>query len=220
MKRLTKGILYARNIFHSTMSGMADAIETARDGEKYRRAIARDGFMFPLPQFIKRSIIRKAVREHACIDFVETGTYLGDTPWALRHDLECIYTIELSEELATIARRRFKNHPTIKVVAGDSSEKLREIVPLLKRKTLYWLDGHFSAGITAQGAVDCPIFAELETILTSSKALWVILIDDARCFGAEKDYPSVPRLRDFILQYCPTASLTIEHDIIQVLPYS
>ena len=217
MNCLTKSVLFARNTFHAMAPGLADGLESARAAEKYRRAVAQTGFQLPLPQFIKRSIIKKMLLELGCRAFVETGTYLGDTPWALRADLEEIHTIELSAELAAIARRRFRHYPNIHIVEGDSGEKLLNIVPQLKQKTLFWLDGHYSAGITAQGSVNCPIFAELKTILTGCQAPWVILIDDARCFGADKDYPSIPELQTCVSQLRPTASFTVENDIIRIV---
>jgi len=39
--------------------------------------------------------------------FIETGTFLGDTPWAFRNSFKEIYTIELSETLAKLALNRF-----------------------------------------------------------------------------------------------------------------
>ena len=217
MNRFTRSVLLARNTLHSLCPNLADGLESARAAEKYRRAVARTGFQLPLPQFIKRSIIKKMLLEHGCGAFVETGTYLGDTPWSLRSDMEEIYTIELSVELAAIARRRFRNYTNIHIVEGDSGEKLRDIVPLLKRKTLFWLDGHYSAGITAKGSVNCPIFAELRTILTGCQAPMVILIDDARCFGNDNDYPAIQELQACINKFCPTASISVENDIIRVV---
>lgn len=184
--------------------------------EQYRRTIAEKGFQVPLPQFIKRSIIKKFIIEHKCCALVETGTYLGDTPWALRNDLEAIYSIELSPDLASLAKRRFRNHPKIEIIAGDSGQKLRDIVPRLESKTLFWLDGHYSAGITAQGSVNCPIFEELETVLSICVVPWVILIDDARCFGADNDYPAIPELKAYIHNWCPAAFINVENDIIIV----
>ncbi|MEI6395030.1 MAG: hypothetical protein WCT12_28470 [Verrucomicrobiota bacterium] len=218
MNRQKQFVLFVRNAIHAIAPNLADGIESARAAEEYRRAIAKTGFQVPLPQFIKRSIIKKILVEHGCRILVETGTFLGDTPWTLRKDLDEIYTIELSPELVALARNRFRNYPGINIVEGDSGERLREIVPRLKSKTLFWLDGHYSAGITAKGNVNCPILAELETILTGCLVPWVILIDDARCFGGDdRDYPSILELNAYIGKYCPTASITVENDIIRVV---
>jgi hypothetical protein len=194
-----------------------DRIEVARAAEQYRRETSRTGFKVPLPHFIKRSIIMKAFLEGDCKIFVETGTYLGDTPWALRAHAEETYTIEVSAELAAIARRRFSNFPHIRVVEGDSSERLREIMPRLGKKTLFWLDGHYSAGITGRGDVNCPIFAELEAILMGGCTMpSIILVDDARCFGVDADYPSLRELESYIDRLRPGAIFTRENDIVRV----
>jgi hypothetical protein len=191
MKITTKISILFRNALYSVVPNLADKLESSLAAESYRPAIAKQGFQVPLPQFIKRSIIKKVFLEHECRVLVETGTYLGDTPWAFRNDLAAIYSIELSSDLAALAKRRFRNYSNIGIVAGDSGEKLRDIVPQLKLKTLFWLDGHYSAGITAKGRVDCPIFEELEALLTGCPVPWVVLIDDARCFGIDRDYPAI-----------------------------
>ena len=216
MRTITKYSISLRNALHSIAPNFADRMESRSAIEQYRRLIAEKGFQVPLPQFIKRSIIKKIILEHNCHALVETGTYLGDTPWALRNDLEAIYSIELSADLAALAQRRFKHYPKVEIVVGDSGQKLRDIVPRLKSKTLFWLDGHYSAGFTAQGKVDCPIFDELETILRNCSVSWVILIDDARCFGVDRDYPSISELSTYIKNRCSDASIVVENDIIRV----
>ncbi len=212
----TKIAIILRNALHSIAPNLISKIETNREAEFYRIKILNKGFQLPLPQFIKRSIIKKIIIDHNCRTLVETGTYLGDTPWHLKNELDLIYSIELSHDLASLAKRRFRNYPKVKIVSGDSAQKLREIVPKLESKTVFWLDGHFSGGITAQGLLDCPIFDELETILTDCPVPWVILIDDARCFGFNRDYPSVSELKEFINKKFPDASFSMENDIIRV----
>ena len=85
---------------------------------------------------------------------VETGTYYGDMIYAQLDNFSRIYSIELSERLYRKAKRRFKKNESVTLLHGDSSEVLHEIVPKFKEPVLFWLDGHYSGGITAQGKLD------------------------------------------------------------------
>lgn len=209
-------LLGFRNLCHLIVPSLAGMLEDWRKTELYRRHILRHGFLMPLPPFIKRSIILRYALDYGCKTLVETGTQYGDTPWLFRNRFETIYTIELSPTLADMARKRFWRHPNIKVVEGDSGEKLAELLPMLQSKTLFWLDGHYSAGLTAQADKDCPIFEELRSIAKFCPVPYVILIDDARCFGKDKDYPSLEALFTFIHQEMLGYAIKVEYDFICV----
>jgi hypothetical protein len=67
----------------------------------------------------------------------------------------------------------------------------------IDQPALFYLDGHYSGGITARAAKDTPIYEELSHIFEHDPR-HVIVIDDARCFGRDPDYPSLHELREFI----------------------
>jgi len=209
--------LVLRNISHRCLPTLAGLLEDWRKAALYRRHIIKHGFLMPLPPFIKRSIILRYALDHHCKTLVETGTQYGDTPYLFRNRFETIYTIELSPTLAAMARRRFRRFPHIKVVEGDSGQKLAELLPMLQSKTLFWLDGHYSAGLTARGATDCPIYGELKSIAQLCKVPCVVLIDDARCFGHDKDYPSLEELQAFIGKWMPGYKMGVNNDIIYLV---
>jgi hypothetical protein len=212
--------LALRNLGHRWMPIVAGALEDWRKTVLFRRHIQRHGFLMPLPPFIKRSIILRYALDHNCKTLVETGTQYGDTPWLFRNRFESIYTIELSPMLATMARARFRNLPHVNVVEGDSGLKLAELLPNLHSKAIFWLDGHYSAGLTARGSTDCPIFAELKSIASLCKVPFVVLIDDARCFGHDKDYPSLQELEAFVGGLMPGYTMGVNNDIICLVPES
>ena len=172
----------------------------------------------PLPPFIKRSIILRYALDHHCKTLVETGTQYGDTPYLFRDEFDTIYTIELSSSLAAMARKRFRPFPHIQVIEGDSGQKLAELLPRLRSKALFWLDGHYSAGLTARGSKDCPIYAELHSIASLCKVPFVVLIDDARCFGNDRDYPSLQELKNFVGELMPAYTMGVNNDIIYAVP--
>ncbi len=211
-------LLNLRGFAHRLAPNFAGMLEDWRKTELYRRHILRHGFLMPLPPFIKRAIVLRYALDHGCRTLVETGTQYGDTPWLFRHRFESIYTIELSPMLASMARTRFRKYPHINVVEGDSGKKLAELLPNLQSKTLFWLDGHYSAGLTARGPSDCPIYAELQSIADLCPVSYVILIDDARCFGRDKDYPSLTELESFVQAAFPQHETRVSSDIISITP--
>ena len=129
-----------------------------------------------------------------------------------------LYSIELGKELCAKAQKRFKSLKHIQILQGDSADELPKITKLLTERSLFWLDGHFSAGITAQGDKDTPIFSELNTIIDANDLEHIILIDDARCFVGKNDYPKLSELEKFVNSKRSNLSITVENDIIQIFP--
>jgi hypothetical protein len=81
--------------------------------------------------------------------------------------------------------------------------------------TLFWLDGHWSGGITAQGDKDTPVVAECEAVLSHHVQGHVILVDDARCFTGENDYPTIAGMRALCGRH-PGMTFEVEDDVIRV----
>lgn len=179
--------------------------------------LSADGWSAPLPPLLKRSFLRGIARDQKARVFVETGTYLGDTTWWFRNDFERLYTVEVDRFLNDQAKARFARMGHIEAMLGDSSSVLVDIVPRIESKAMYWLDGHYSAGITGTGKSHCPIMAELDAIYRHARAPFVIVIDDARCFGDDPAYPSVGAVRDRIASLSNGLDVvTIENDMIIV----
>jgi hypothetical protein len=173
----------------------------------------------PPPHVQKQKVLRQYARRYRLRTLVETGTYLGDMVDALKGDFERIISIELSPMLHEKARHRFANEGNIELVQGDSGSAMRTIMKQLTMPTLFWLDGHYSGDITARGQLDTPVLHELEHIFSgASPDRHVILIDDARCFGTEPSYPNLAELSALVHRHCPTASFTVEDDIVRIAP--
>lgn len=119
--------------------------------------------------------------------FVETGTYLGETVnKADQLGFKLIHTIEVQQELWTQAVNKFTK-PHIKCWFGDSGNVLSVILHYLKEPAVFWLDGHWSQGITGKGAKDVPLYEELQHIKNHFIKNHTILIDDVRLFGNDQD---------------------------------
>ena len=87
-------------------------------------------------------------------------------------------------------------------------------MPEIKTRALLWLDGHYSGGITAKGSIESPVFKELDAVFTNNNHKHVILIDDARLFTGQRDYPTMSELEEFVKNKNPQYNIKIDTDII------
>jgi hypothetical protein len=172
----------------------------------------------PPPHIIKQRVLKAYANEYNLKVLVETGTCYGDMVEAMKESFEQIYTVELSRPLFEFAKKRFATDKHIEVIQGDSGRELEKIVKKINQPALFWLDGHYSAGITAKGDKVTPIYDELDHIFNSGKIGHVILIDDARLFGTDHDYPSMEDLEKFIRSKRDNVKITIQDDSIRILP--
>ena len=69
----------------------------------------------------------------------------------IKDNFEHIVSIELDKELYENAAKFFRKDKHIEIIQGDSSKVLPEILKNINQRCLFWLDGHFSGGITAKG---------------------------------------------------------------------
>ena len=94
-----------------------------------------------------------------------------------------------------------------------------EILSQIEEPCLFWLDGHYSEGITAKGEKETPILEELKHIFNHPIEDNIILIDDARCFTGYGDYPNIEGLKAVLLSRYPDNAFSIEDDIIRTHKY-
>ena len=114
--------------------------------------------------------------------FVESGTYLGETIFTMEKYFDQLYTIEINEKFYNNVKNKY-NGNKINFYLGASEDKLTEICNLLKENTIFFLDGHWSAGDTGKGEKDCPLYEELNVINELFKHNGIIIVDDVRLFG-------------------------------------
>jgi hypothetical protein len=177
----------------------------------------RQGRPVPPPPQVKRNELRRYARDHRLRTVVETGTYLGEMTAAIAKHVDRVITIELSPELAARARARFTNVANVTVLEGDSGKLLPSVLEELSEAALFWLDGHYSEGVTARGDEETPIRAELNAILRHEVRSHTLLIDDAREFvgGA---YPSLAEVEEMVCALAPDYDMEVRDDIIRITP--
>jgi hypothetical protein len=165
---------------------------------------------------LKKTAIREYQTMYGYRILIETGTYYGAMIYAQLNYFDFIYSIELSKELYEKASKRFKKYNKVHLYHGDSATELGKIMKDIAAPAIFWLDGHYSGGETAKGEKECPITDELEHILSQSLP-HIILIDDARCFIGENDYPTIEELQQYLAKKKINHSFEVKDDIIRIV---
>ncbi len=63
-----------------------------------------------------------------------------------------VYSVEIGDDLYNAAKQKFRNSKNVHLFHGDSGKVLAELLYRIDQPALFWLDGHYSAGITAKGS--------------------------------------------------------------------
>ncbi len=178
----------------------------------------------PPPHIVKRMTVLEYANRFNAETFVETGTYLGDMVYAVRNSFKEIFSIELSKHLYDLVKKRFAEYDHIQLINGDSYDELKNVIDRIGGTCVFWLDGHYSGGITAKGKKDAPIIEEINAIFDSDLDNYVILIDDARTFsgggvcpiGNKNDYPTIKQIQKIVHDKCDDYVINTKDDIIRV----
>ncbi|NMW22178.1 MAG: hypothetical protein HKK67_11225 [Chlorobiaceae bacterium] len=169
----------------------------------------------PSPNFIKQAcLIRNSIPNAT---WIETGTFLGQTTELLSKNASKVYSIEPEPTLFANAKKHFSGYKNVSILNGTSEDVFPGLLPKIKGDVNFWLDGHYSAGITFKGPQSTPIIDELrnisENLINFNKIC--ILVDDVRCFNLNipefSAYPSIELLVDFARSH--KLNWHIEHDI-------
>jgi hypothetical protein len=157
------------------------------------------------------------------VSFVETGTGDGSgVAAAAAAGFKPIYSVELLEELATVARIKFGRNQDVWILNGDSRVELPGILEKLPPgPCLFWLDAHFAGADYGMGEYDgdkdlgrrMPLREELLAIAKARpQARDVILIDDARLFR-----PGPYGAGDLPAEWPPLAGIERSLDFVRAL---
>ncbi|OGO17025.1 MAG: hypothetical protein A2Z15_04305 [Chloroflexi bacterium RBG_16_50_11] len=173
------------------------------------------GRPIPSPELAKHRTVREYARKFSLKTMVETGTYYGDTVNATKNLFHSIATVEINEAFYRKAKRRFARFGHIKVLCGDSSQLMPQILGGVSKPCLFFLDAHYPSGTTIK-ALETPLMKELTDILDHPVKDHVILIDDARLCVGKGDWPDVSDLRGLVLKHRPDWVFENKHDIIRI----
>jgi hypothetical protein len=136
-----------------------------------------------MPADIEGKIFKKYKKNTTL--FIETGTYIGDgIKSAINAGFENIISIEISKFQYDYCEKMFKDNKNVSLFLGDSREVLHNILSndIIKNQGIFfWLDAHFSGGVTGGEGIRETLYKELEIILEytkENKVNAVIAIDD------------------------------------------
>ena len=166
------------------------------------------------PHFVKRRLVKRYRQQYGLRVFCETGTYLGEMVRGVRTEFREIHSIELDAKLFSAAQAMFRRDANVHLYQGDSGELLGRVAAGIFEPCLFWLDAHFSGGITAKQDTETPIEREIQAIQAHWVSGSVILIDDARCFTGTGDYPAYAKVKALLEKVDGDLEVTVEHDII------
>jgi hypothetical protein len=127
-------------------------------------------------------------------NFVETGCYEGKgIRCAFGTGYEKVHSCDIGEKYVTMCQSKY---PDAQIVHSESMQFLKELLPTLKGRTLFWLDAHFPEMYGEDNDAEelkIPLIPEIELIKKYKKSYKndVILCDDMRTFRS----PDNPRYR-------------------------
>lgn len=139
----------------------------------------------------KMKRIKKLAKKYSCSNFIETGTFYGQTVSFASKIFKSVVSIEIYEPFYKLNDENFKDVNNVSILLGDSLSRLPEAIKLCDERVLFWLDGHYSGEGTGIGDATSPILGELDVIKDSQLKSAVIVIDDLRLFTGKGGYPTI-----------------------------
>jgi len=191
-----------------------------RQGESAILNWERDGRPIPPPPAYKQKRIQEVGKKFGARILIETGTNWGDTIASSLNNFDRIYSVELSTILYRHAVERFGQNRKVVLRHGDSAVELSNILSELRQPAVFWLDAHYSGEGTARANKTTPIIAELLGIFTHQIPNHAVLIDDARLFNGNDDYPTVDDCKMIAARLRPDHLFCVAEDLIEILPAS
>lgn len=138
--------------------------------------------------------------------FIETGTFKGKTTSWAAANFNKVFTIEYSKVLYEIVLKKFSLYPNVTCLFGSSPERLPEILNIIDKPAIFWLDAHWCGGSTYGVVDECPLLEEIALIIQKNES-HIIIIDDARLFlkapskfHSEDQWPGINEIVALLLQ--------------------
>lgn len=170
-----------------------------------------------IPSEERCSVIRNYAAEYGIENFVETGSADGDTCLAVQESFARLDTIEIVPTVQRRTAQRLSVYSHVHCYLGDSADLLPKILAEINAPCLFWLDGHYCGSLEARAQKDTPVVEELEIIFATGLP-HLILVDDARLFGADPAYPSIEWVRTVATSQQTEFKFAYADDIMRITP--
>lgn len=155
---------------------------------------------------------------------METGTFRGITARSLASVFDSVTTIELSAALHERASVALSDLPQVETLHGHSVEVLGRVANP-DTPTLYFFDGHWSAGETEGIDDECPVLEEIR-VVGSGHPDDCTIIDNASLFTAapppphdRAQWPMITEVFDAIRSQRPEHVVTLLKDQVIAVPW-
>lgn len=136
-------------------------------------------------------------------NFVETGTYKGDTTIIASKMFENVYTIEIFQPLYYESKLRALNENLNNIVflLGDSLTELPIIMPKVLDGAVFFIDAHISGSDSGwNDKIRVPLIEELDIILSHKIGPSVFIFDDLRLWKTVKAWDWTHITNEHILE--------------------
>lgn len=164
--------------------------------------------------------------KYAIKTFFETGTYMGSTSIRSASMFNKVITVELNNELFKKALEKFENLQLKNIIIynNNSENIIKDYCNNAKESTVFWLDAHYSAGVTSGKDVPSPLLTELKSIMNSELEHFII-VDDVRfiCINMSDSihrYPSIIEITDAVKECGSKYEISIFNDCLFLIPKS
>lgn len=145
------------------------------------------------PKYINKSLLAAmiGIKSKKKI-FIETGTYIGQSTYSIQNLFSRLYTCEASKDLYRAAKNLFllTKSNNIKIYLNDSRNFLKSLNKTIAKNSVFFLDAHYSTGITSKEYGKCPLIDELQIIIRKTSNA-VVVVDDIRTMNGKNGYPNL-----------------------------
>jgi hypothetical protein len=195
----------------------ADEVMKTRYGYRLGRAVLFDqGASWQASEESKRKHLYRLLQERGHRVFVEAGTWRGDTVEFFVGRADTIISVELDEDLAAYATRRFTGERSVQIIRGDATIEIPRIVGACTSAPLVYLDSHCSGAGTSMGDELEPAPSVLELLGPVAPGGTTMVVDDLRLFGALPEFPGLDTLTTAATRAFPAAIVRVGLDSLVI----
>ncbi len=166
----------------------------------------------------KVELIQCVAKKYKYKYFVETGTYLGKTSAALSKNFEKIYTVELDKNLYLKSQQKLKKLSNVNCFNDDSENFLKTNINQFDKKTIFFLDAHYSGPGTSNQKGETPCVKELSEISKSFIKDHIIIIDDISDFSQSGNGQKLSEIISLIENISSNYKFYCDYDMLFALP--